>query len=134
MNAQAGPHNLTGIWHGLYTYPLGNVSVAFVATLIDAGNALSGSTHEPCVFGGDPSQTLFAMIDGRRHDRAITFLKIYDGANPAFGTVAYDGTLSPDGTEIEGHWMIPGTWSGTFLMIRPAGRSEAVTRRISESV
>ena len=39
--------NLTGVWQGLYTYP-NSESVSFVATLIDSGGALSGSTHEPC--------------------------------------------------------------------------------------
>ena len=43
-----GKQNLTGVWHGLYTYP-GGTSVAFVATLIEAGSHLNGSTHEPCI-------------------------------------------------------------------------------------
>ena len=48
--SQTGEQNLTGVWHGLYTYPDG-VSVSFVATLIESGSSLSGSTHEPSVLG-----------------------------------------------------------------------------------
>ena len=43
---QADAQDLTGVWNGLYSYPDG-LSVTFVATLIESGGALSGSTHEP---------------------------------------------------------------------------------------
>jgi hypothetical protein len=56
-------------------------------------------------------------------------LKTYDGANPHYVRVAYEGTLSTDGTEIEGRWIVPGSWSGKFLMIRSAGKEEAVRRK-----
>ncbi len=123
------PHNLTGIWHGIYSYPIGRPPVSFVATLIEAGSAVTGTTHEPCELGGSPDQTLYATLLGRRQDAAVAFVKNYDGANPHYGTVAYEGTLSADGTEIEGRWIVPGNWSGKFLMIRSAGRQETVRRR-----
>jgi hypothetical protein len=116
MDAQT--QNLTGVWNGLYSYPDGR-SVTFVATLIDSGSALSGSTHEPCVGGDCPAATLFATLMGNRQGSAVSFRKTYEAASARYGTVNYDGTLNADATEIEGRWTIPGVWSGKFLMIRP---------------
>src|SRR5215467_14240016 len=115
---QAEAQNLTGVWNGLYSYPDGR-SVTFVATLIDSGSTLSGSTHEPCVGGDCPSATLFATLMGSRSGSAVTFRKTYEAADPRWGTVNYDGRLNAEATEIEGRWTIPGVWSGKFLMIRP---------------
>jgi hypothetical protein len=115
---QAATQNLTGVWNGLYSYPDGR-SVTFVATLIDSGSTLSGSTHEPCVGGDCPTATLFATLMGSRSGSAVTFRKTYEADSPRYGTVNYEGILNADATEIEGRWMIPGVWSGKFLMIRP---------------
>jgi hypothetical protein len=120
--------SLTGIWHGIYSYPIARAPVSFVATLIETASAVSGTTHEPCTIGGGPN-ILYATLQGSRQDSAVAFVKSYDGANPHFGTVAYEGTLSPDGTEVEGRWTVAGNWSGKFLMIRSAGKTEAVARR-----
>jgi len=124
--------SLTGIWHGIYSYPLPRASVSFVATLIETARAVSGTTHEPCTIGGSSNEILYATLLGSRQDSAVAFVKTYDGANPRYGTVAYDGTLSPDGTEIEGRWTVPGNWSGKFLMIRPAGKAEVAARTVFE--
>jgi hypothetical protein len=124
--------SLTGVWHGLYSYPIPRAPVSFVATLIESASAVSGTTHEPCAFGGSPSEVLYATLLGRRRDGAVAFVKTYDGANPHYRTVAYEGTLSPDGTEIEGRWTVPGNWSGKFLMIRSASKAEARARRVFE--
>jgi hypothetical protein len=134
MPQNPGPRNLTGIWHGLYSYPYGRAPVSFVATLIEAGATVSGTTHEPCGMGGRPNETLYATLLGHRQDSAVTFLKTYDGANPHYGRVAYEGTLSADGTEIEGRWIVSGSWSGKFLMIRPAGKADAVQRKVFERI
>ena len=116
MDTQA--QDLTGVWNGLYSYPDGR-SVTFVATLIDSGSTLSGSTHEPCVGGDCPAATLFATLMGSRAGSAVTFRKTYEAASLRYGTVNYEGRLNADATEIEGRWTIPGVWSGRFLMIRP---------------
>jgi hypothetical protein len=124
--------NLTGVWHGLYTYP-GGQPVSFVATLIETGSALSGTVHEPRVFGKGADATLYATLHGSRNGNAVTFVKTYDGAGAPYDrAVSYDGTLSADATEIEGRWRIPGNWSGKFLMIRSAGRQEEVSRTVFE--
>ena len=115
---QTDAQNLTGVWNGLYSYPDGR-SVTFVATLIDSGSTLSGSTHEPCVGGDCPGATLFATLMGSRSGSSVTFRKTYEAADPRWGTVNYEGTLNADATEIEGRWSIPSVWSGKFLMIRP---------------
>jgi hypothetical protein len=106
--------------------------VSFVATLIEAGSTVSGSTHETCDMGGLPNETLYATLLGRRQDTAVVFLKTYDGGNPHYGRVSYEGTLSADGTEIEGRWIVPGSWSGKFLMIRSTGREESIRREVFE--
>ena len=127
----AGERNLTGIWNGLYTYPHGQ-STTFVATLIDGGGSLTGTTHEP---HGWSSVTLYATLVGTHHDGAVTFTKTYDQPdryhrNPIF----YNGALSRDGTEIEGHWVIGRRASGKFLMIRPAPRRATVAQTAFEKV
>jgi hypothetical protein len=127
----ASGRNLTGVWHGLYTYVGQNLAVSFVATLIETGSSVSGTTHEPCSIGGSPDETVFATVLGSRHDSAVRFVKTYDGANPFYGTVVYEGTLNHDGTEIEGRWVIPGNWSGSFMMTRPGRSAETVARKSS---
>jgi hypothetical protein len=124
--------SLTGIWHGIYSYPTPRAPVSFVATLSETASAVSGTTHEPCTIGASPNEILYATLQGRRQDSAVAFVKTYDGNNPHYRTVAYEGTLSSDGTEIEGRWTVPGDWSGKFLMIRSAGKAEAVARTVFE--
>jgi hypothetical protein len=130
----AGERNLTGIWNGLYTYPHGQ-STAFVATLIDTGGSLSGTTHEPSTAGDAPGTTSFATISGSRRDTAVTFTKRYDPPGPSTSSpVLYEGALNADATEIEGRWIIAHVWSGKFLMIRSAGQKTAVSRKAAERV
>ncbi len=125
-----GAHDLTGIWNGLYSYPDGR-SVTIVATLIESGSTLSGSTHEPCVGGDCPARTLFASLIGSRQGNSVMFRKTYENAGPRFAAVNYEGRLNAEATEIEGRWMIPGIWSGKFMMIRPL--REALKEEHSQS-
>ncbi len=127
--ASAG--SLTGIWHGTYSYPRNQGPVSFVATLIEHGSSVSGTTHEPCCFGGNLGEVLYAALFGSRRGSAVSFVKTYDGANPFYRAVAYEGALSSDGTEIEGRWIIRGEWSGKFLMIRSIGKQAAVSRKVA---
>jgi hypothetical protein len=126
---------LTGAWHGLYTYPGRPGSVSFVATLIEAGHSISGTTHEPRTVGNGPNGTLYATLSGDRDSATVSFVKTYDGAGPEYqNAVDYEGTLNSDATEIEGRWSIKGGWSGKFLTIRSSGTPEAVDRKVSEEV
>jgi hypothetical protein len=124
--------NLTGIWNGLYTYPDGR-STSFVATLIENGAALSGTTHEPNWLSRPRGTTLYANICGSRHGNTVTFTKTYDSSEVALSKpIVYEGTLRGDGTEIEGRWLIASFWSGKFLMIRPAGKAAKIARKAFE--
>ncbi|HSV25725.1 MAG TPA: hypothetical protein VLJ17_22215 [Xanthobacteraceae bacterium] len=126
----ASAQSLTGIWQGTYTYPLGLGSVSFVATLIEAGNSLTGTTHEQGGVDCGLNATLYASLSGSRRGTAVVFVKTYDGSNPNYRTVEYKGTLSDDETEIEGHWIISSMWSGKFVMIRPARKAESVFSKV----
>jgi hypothetical protein len=123
--------NLTGTWHGQYTYPSYLPPVFFVATLLEATGRIEGSTREPRPVIGE---TLCAAIAGHRSGNAVTFVKTYQRAPRGYDVINYAGTLSADGTEIEGRWRIPGDGSGKFLMIRFDGIAEAISREISELV
>ena len=99
MSEDQGPQSLTGVWNGLYTYSNG-LSVSFVATLIDSGSALSGTTHEPNVLGTTPGGTLTALLAGGRQGGAISFVKIYDEVGPRlYYPVHYEGALNGDATD-----------------------------------
>lgn len=126
----ASERNLTGIWHGIYAYPVACAPVSFVATLIESRHSFSGTTHEPWTDDGNPNGMAYATLLGGRQDSAVAFIKTYDGANPHGRAVTYEGTLSRDGAEIEGRWIIPGEWSGRFLMIRSTGQQETLSRKI----
>jgi hypothetical protein len=133
-HTQAGEQNLTGVWHGLYSYSNG-LSVSFVATLVEIAGLLSCSIEEPCMTRQCPSDIIHAALAGRRQASAVTFMKTYEQAGPGYeNPVAYDGALSSDANEIEGRWNIPGSLSGKFMMIRSASRAVAVERKVSERI
>jgi hypothetical protein len=127
---RARERNLTGIWNGLYTYQDGR-STAFVATLIENGGSLSGTTHETSTL----SAVLYASLVGSRRDSAVTFTKTYDQPD-AFhlSPVLYEGALNGEGTEIEGRWTIVKAWSGKFLMIRSPGKKAKAARKAFERI
>jgi len=127
-------HNLTGVWDGTYSYGPNIPSVTFVATLVESGATLTGTTHEPCTMGGGPDEIMLATLLGSRQGQTVRFVKTYEGNNPHYGTVHYEGTLNADATEIAGRWTIPGHGSGTFLMIRPAGAKQTISRKAAANV
>jgi hypothetical protein len=128
--------NITGVWHGLYSYDVAMDPVYFVATLMSGASWISGTSHEAAHGEEGLPLTLFASLDGNRADTQIAFTKTYDGTGGWSHSVAYSGTLSPDATEIEGTWAIPDEngqmFTGRFLMIRSSGASEAVVRKVYE--
>jgi hypothetical protein len=121
--------NLTGVWHGLYSYQAYREPVYFVATLIDTGSMIAGTTHESEIGESGAPLTMFASIEGQRSGHAVTFTKSYDGSGGWDHSVAYSGELSADCSEIEGQWSIGSKASGRFLMIRNRGVSESAVRR-----
>jgi hypothetical protein len=124
--------DLTGVWNGLYTYQDGR-STSFVATLIESGGSLSGTTHEPGKLSSSLGATLYASVVGSRRDAAVTFTKTYDRPDLFHQSpILYEGALNGDGTEIEGRWTIVKVWSGKFLMIRSPGQEMQVSRKAFE--
>jgi hypothetical protein len=120
--------NLTGVWNGVFRQP-NYGSVAFTATLIESGNQISGSTHEPCALLDCPRKTHLALLSGHRQGRTVAFVKTYDPPGFGYGTVTYAGELNGDASEIAGAWTIEGGFSGAFLMIRARRRAQARARK-----
>ncbi len=56
-----GTDTLTGVWHGQYDYPAAFEPVHFVATIIDVGGQISGTTHETTSHRGATTTRLAAM-------------------------------------------------------------------------
>ena len=123
--SREGPETLTGVWHGQYAYPVSWMpSAAFVATLIDSGGILGGTTHESTANGA-----MHAVVDGTHQGAIVRFVKVYSPATEEFQDVIYTGTVNGERTEIEGEWTVPGIWSGRFLMIRNRAEAKAETRK-----
>lgn len=127
-----GGATLTGLWGGLFSYPRALRPAHFTATLIAHGAGFSGSSEEVSEDIKGRARRRRAALSGRREGRAVTFLKRYDGAAGWSHAVHYAGRLSADGTEIEGGWVVPGAWSGRFLMVRGEGSGEAALRAAFE--
>ena len=127
----AEKRNLTGVWNGLYTYQDGR-STSFIATLIESGGSLSGTTHEPNSIGASGSM-LYATVVGARSDSAVTFTKTYEKPDVFHNSpIRYEGALNGEGTEIEGRWTIMLFWSGKFLMVRSPGQEIKAERKAYE--
>ena len=128
--------NLTGVWDGTYLQPRVGI-VTFVATLIESGGALAGDVTEPCMMPGCPLSTHSASIAGHRSGSKVSFVKRYEPPGYGYDTVAYEGLVNADATEIDGRWRVPGTaFSGTFLMVRATktAQSVATEERMKEPV
>ena len=118
--------NLTGVWNGTFVQPQVGM-VTFVATLIESGGALGGSVTEPCILPGCPLRTHNASIAGHRSGSVVSFVKSYEPPGYGYNTVAYEGLVNADATEIDGRWRLPGSaLSGTFLMVRSQKPAQAV--------
>ncbi len=126
--------DLSGVWQGVYSYPVSRKPVSFVATLSETGGWLTGATEETGTVGDARGLTISATLQGRRTGRSVTFLKTYDGAYRGYDSVQYTGEVNEDGIEIEGRWTVRSNWSGTFLMIRSSGPPVASVAERSEEV
>ena len=114
----AAPLDLSGRWHGFYSYPGHVRSCAFEAELRDHEGEIVGITYELAEFGPVPGGTLTASLHGRRSGSEVEFAKTYDEISLAHYSIHYAGTVAPDGNEIDGRWTISGPYSGSFLMVR----------------
>jgi hypothetical protein len=91
--------NLTGVWQGLFSYPRMYRAAAFTASLIEAGNTLSGSATEIAVVGPRDGMAVSAFLSGRRTGSRVIFTKQYEGPQPPNHAVEYEGALSDDGMD-----------------------------------
>jgi hypothetical protein len=110
--------SLTGSWSGAYRYPgaAGHETV-FNAQIEEVGGAFAGTTQEPNEFADPMLSVLTADIEGVRADRSVTFTKFYHHSGIGHA-VRYEGTADDALMRIEGRWTVPGSWSGTFFMVR----------------
>jgi hypothetical protein len=132
--ADSPARNLTGFWHGQYSYPAATrPPVPFSANLIQSEDCLGGSITERALLGRARERTLYATIKGRRDGSTVRFLKVYEANSGPYTSVAYSGALSEDGLEIDGDWIAAG-WSGRFLMIRAGGVATKIARQVKEKV
>jgi hypothetical protein len=125
--------DLTGTWHGQYSYPAKLPPEFFTATLLERPGLLGGSIQETIQHGKSAGKTLYASVHGRREGNAVTFTKTYE-TPPRRHSVQYEGKLNAEATEIEGRWTIPGAWSGRFLMIRSSFLAQQTARQVTERV
>jgi hypothetical protein len=121
--------NLTGIWHGLYSYPKYLDPVYFVATIISYGSSFSGTNHEAAEGWANAPLELFASLDGSVAAAVVSFTKQYDGTGGWVHAVSYAGDLRDDDNEISGRWQVSGAWSGPFMMLRGTGVTETTARK-----
>ncbi|MDJ0674859.1 MAG: hypothetical protein QNJ36_05695 [Calothrix sp. MO_167.B42] len=87
--------DISGTWLG--TYWQQGIPTRFEATLIQSGNALTGSILDDSYLGE-------ARLTGEVIGRNVSFLKRYFTTSP--DSVKYIGTISADEDYIQGHWTI----------------------------
>ena len=124
--------NLSGIWRGLYSYPVACDPVPFTARLRHAEEWLTGTTAETAPDRTLAGSVLTATVTGRIGGQHVTFLKTYDRQGRDYDAVHYEGDVDAEGQEVWGRWTIQGSWSGTFLMIRASGTEVALSQRWAE--
>jgi hypothetical protein len=95
--------NLSGTWLG--TYWQRNQPTRFEATMIQAGNTLSGNILDDNYLGE-------ARFSGTVVGRQVQFTKRYLVSSP--DPVLYTGTISEDENSIQGQWNISGIFSGQW--------------------
>lgn len=119
MNPVGSPA-LTGAWRGVYRYAGGYFpETPFTVELVEIDGILTGATEEPNMIWLTADVFVTATIAGERQERTVRFTKHMDGAGGMFHAIEYAGTLSREGTRIEGTWEIePDLGAGTFFMER----------------
>lgn len=126
---------LSGAWNGVYRYPGGVLpETVFVAVLSETDGMLSGTTLEPDVLGVNNGAGVRASLDGARTGSAVRFVKFMAPGSGMRHTIRYEGEVNAALTEIVGRWLIPGDWSGDFVMTRDEDEPAAAVVRAEEVV
>jgi hypothetical protein len=123
--------NLTGTWHGQFTYPRYRKPVFFVGTLVESAGWIDGTTQEPGPFTGG---TLYAAISGRRSGRAVTFVKKISEWAPVVRRSQLRRQTKRRRHGDKGKLADFPRLVRRFLMIRSSGTEASVTGEVSEFV
>lgn len=124
--------SLTGSWSGAYRYP-GDAfpETVFNAHIEEADGAFVGNIEEPNLTHPWMAAVNTAEIEGIRIGAAVTFTKFYQkGAYEH--AVRYEGQADATLMRIDGAWIIPGVWSGTFFMVRDDDGATAEAEEAAE--
>lgn len=125
--------SLSGSWTGRFDYD--NVAlgtpVSFDAVLTETGGTLRGEVVEPNTFRKEATDTLMAVLTGRRSGSSVTFTKTYTDFEAAEDPV-YEGHVNATATRITGRWHFPSVPNakGTFLLARTA---QAAARKTAKA-
>ncbi len=123
-------HSLAGGWLGTYAYG-GSSSrrppVRFEATWTAHGD--EGRFTGPVLDDGPLGE---AQTDGMQTGRQVAFTKVYVNQSSSIThPIAYEGTLSEDGTQITGTWRLStlsGTWDAHRLWSHEANNEHVEAR------
>ena len=111
--------SLTGSWSGAFRYPDDAYpETVFNAQIEEAGGAFTGNIQEPTLTRPWNGPLNMAEMEGTRAGSAVSFAKFYVGSSDIGHAVAYEGSVDAAFLRIDGKWTIPGSWSGTFFMVR----------------
>ena len=126
----SGSEDLTGTWHGSFTYPgHSGPETPFLAIIEERAGSLSGTIVEPDQFYGQG--TIDAVIAGSRGGSSVDFTKSYrNGIRGYENPVDYVGRLSGDGMTITGVWSLL-EHDGTFTMEREEEVEEPVEAEVT---
>jgi hypothetical protein len=114
-------NDLSGHWHGVYSYPGDVAAVHFDAWLTESDGRITGETSEPGL-STEASANAYALVEGSRAGSRVRFTKVYDALG--YQPIEYEGDLDDTGNEIQGLWTISGHGSGSFLMTRSVTATE----------
>ncbi|MFT9398813.1 hypothetical protein [Acetobacter sp.] len=125
--------NLSGLWHGQFSYPRTFQAEFFTASLLEQAGLLSGVITEKAQDPLHASGVFLAHVSGQHDGTTVHFLKRYESITRTH-TVHYTGQVNSDSTEISGTWSIPSNWSGPFLMVRAHPQHQRAVMRQTEQV
>jgi len=123
--------DVSGVWYGRWTAERPVYPNSFIAHLVEAGGAFSGSTTEPDL--NRRPGILRAFVEGGRAGPEIRFVKQYGGR--LSHAILYTGQINRTGTEITGIWHFS-AHSGSFTMQRERFTTEELEQweEVSEPI
>ncbi len=114
----AAEHSIAGDWQG--TYAFDDPDAARAPVPFQAAWAMQGETGRFTGPAQDNGAGGEASTDGMQSGRQVAFTKVYvDRSSSYLHPVAYEGTLSEDGTQLAGTWRVAalsGTWDARRVL------------------